>query len=66
MKIENAGKFNRIEITDISGKIVRVIESPEKAVSGISLEGFSSGIYFIRLSSGRTIYTSRFIVGKSR
>ena len=66
LKIENAGDFSRIEIADISGRLIRVIESSGKDITGLSLEEFASGMYLIRFSSGRIIYTSRFIVEKGR
>ena len=66
VRIENEGLYGRIEITDISGKIVKVIESSGRNIDEISLEGFSSGIYLIRFTSGRIIYTSRLIVDKGR
>lgn len=66
VKIENAGDFRRIEISDISGRLIRVIESSGNDISVISLERFSSGLYLIRFSSGRIIYTFRLIVDKGR
>ena len=66
LRIENDGLSGRIEITDLSGRVVKLIESSGRNVDEISLEGFSSGIYLIRLTSGRIIYTSRLIVERGR
>ena len=66
IKIENGSDYSRIEIADISGRIVKVIEQSGKDITGLSLEGFPSGLYFIRFSSGRMICTYRLIVDKGR
>jgi len=66
VRIENDGLSGRIEITDLSGRVIQLIESSGRNIDEISLEGFSSGIYLIRLTSGRIIYTSRLIVDRGR
>ncbi len=66
VRIENDGLSGRIEITDLSGRIVKYIESSGRIIDEVSLEGFSSGIYLIRFISGRNIYISRLIVERGR
>jgi len=66
LRIDNEGLAGRIEIADISGKLVKVIEPSGTGIMEISLEGFSSGIYFIRLNSGSIVHTSRLIVVNPR
>ena len=65
-RIENDGLSGRIEIIDMSGRVVKYIESSGRNVYEVSLEGFSSGIYLIRFTSGSNIYTSRLIVERGR
>ena len=64
VRIKNDGLSGKIEIADISGRIVKVIDQSGMDIYEISLEGFPSGIYIIRFISGRIIYTSRLIVEK--
>ncbi len=66
IRIEIDGLSGRIEITDMSGRVVKHIESSGRNLEEISLEGFSSGIYIIRFTSGRIIYTSKLIIDKGR
>lgn len=66
VRIENDGLSGRIEITDMSGRVVKYIESSGRNIDEISLERISSGIYLIRFTSGRIIYTSRLIVERGR
>ena len=66
VRIENDGLSGRIEITDISGRMVKNIESSGRNCNEISLEEFSPGIYLIRFTSGRIIYSSRLIVERGR
>ena len=66
VRIENEGLSGMIEIADLYGRVIRSFESSGRSIEEISIEGFSSGIYLIRFTAGRVIYTSRLIVDKGR
>lgn len=66
IRIENTMDFNRMEIADISGKIVRIIDLSGRDNMVLSLESLPAGLYFIRFSSGKMICTSRLIIEKGR
>jgi len=50
-----------IEIVDIYGRTI-VNEMLTDKSNNISLQGFSTGVYFIRITSGATIYTSKLLI----
>lgn len=66
VRIEGTGSFNRIEIADISGEVLNVIEISEEEKIEIPCGKYPAGIYFIRFYSGRMVYTSRLIKVRSR
>ena len=66
ISISNIEEYNRLEISDISGRVLKVIDPLEENMIEVSLDGFSSGIYFIRFGSGRGTFTSRFIIEKGK
>jgi len=66
VRIKNDGLSGRIEIADITGRIVKVIEPLEGEINEIDLEGILPGIYVLRFTSGRIIYTSKLIIEHSR
>lgn len=66
IRIENTGDFSRMEIADVSGRIIKIIVLSGKDNKVLSLEGLPAGLYFVRFSSGKMIYTSRLIIEKGR
>jgi len=62
-----AGKEGKIEVTDINGKILctkALAEKKEERTFTISTQSFSSGIYFLKISSGSSISVKKFIIEK--
>ena len=62
IKIDNTEGFCRLEISGISGRVLKVVEPLERNTVEVSLDGLSPGIYFLRFVSGRRICTSRLII----
>ena len=49
-----------IEMYNEMGALVRIISTNDK-IQVINVSEFSSGIYFVRLTNGNTVYTKRFV-----
>lgn len=61
----NAGKYNKMEWMDISGKVLKTITITEMVEQKqISLDTFPCGVYFIRLSGVQSAVTRKVIVKK--
>lgn len=54
-------KSRKIEITDISGRVVQLVSSG-KAVENISLEAYKAGVYFVRITEENTLVVVRLII----
>lgn len=52
--------IDHVEILDVFGQVVERF-SPNKLNLYISVEGLADGLYYLRVSSNKTIYTERFI-----
>lgn len=50
-----------IQLTDVSGKIIRSVLSADKTVN-INLKGIAKGMYFIRIINGENIQTEKVII----
>ena len=55
--IEHSKPVNKIEIVDLSGRILNVIAGN----NSIDVSGLSSGIYFINVSSDNSLYRRKFV-----
>jgi hypothetical protein len=53
--------INRLEIADINGRVMEVIDLSETEKVELALNDFSPGIYIIRFFSGRRTFTARFV-----
>jgi hypothetical protein len=62
INICNIEGYSRLEISDISGRVLKVIEPLEESGVEVSLDGLSSGIYIIRFRSDRGTFAIRFII----
>ena len=62
INISNIEGVSRLEISDIYGRLLKVLSPRGESELVISLDGMSSGIYLIRFSSRRVTLSSRFIV----
>lgn len=59
--IEGAGNYETIEIIDINGRIVSVIQPSGQALSGVDISGIEDGVYFLRFNKGKKPEIIRFI-----
>jgi hypothetical protein len=64
ISISNIEDYSRLEISDISGRVVRIIDPLENDRIEVSLDGLSPGLYVIRFKSGRGTFISRFLIKK--
>jgi len=65
INISNIEGVNLLEISDIYGRLLKVLSPRGESELVISLDGMSSGIYMIRFSSRRGWLVSKFIVEKN-
>ncbi len=61
LTVEMHEAANRIELTDLSGKVVRSLDKPA-ATESIDLSGLSNGVYFIRISLNGKQYAQRLVI----
>ena len=64
--IKNIEGYSRLEISDISGRVVRIIDPSGNDRIEVSLDGLPSGFYVIRFKSVRGTFISRFIIEKGK
>ncbi len=64
INITNIKDYCRLEISDISGRVVRIIDPSGNEMIEVSLDGLSSGFYIIRFISVRGTFISRFLIKK--
>ncbi len=62
INIEYPTKVNQIELFDITGKTLRIINHPEIRNRPIDVSGLKDGIYFIKLTTGDKKIVEKFIV----
>ncbi len=60
LEFENLENIKNIKVLDINGKVILERERSNKKV--IELDGLKTGIFFIKVLSGKNIYISKFIV----
>jgi len=59
--IDNLIGYNRLEISDMNGRVIEAVVLSGRDNVEVSLIGFPPGIYIIRFISDREVFSSRFI-----
>jgi len=58
--LNTANNQKEIRITDLSGKLISTIQSPEKQIR-INTSGFAQGVYFIQTTDGKHNFIRKFV-----
>ena len=61
INIDNLSGYKRLEISDINGRVLEVIDLSETDKVEVSLAYLSPGVYIIKFISGRTTVMTRFV-----
>jgi hypothetical protein len=64
ISISNIEDYCRLEISDMCGRVVRIIDPLENDRIEVSLDGLSSGLYVLRFISVRGTFSTRFLIKK--
>jgi hypothetical protein len=62
IQLKSAAPFNRITLTDMPGKVMMDMEIKEELGCRIQLPVLSTGLYVLRVFSGKTCYTAKLSV----
>jgi len=61
-RISSASSINRLEVLDLTGKLINSISIKDALSYDLNLNTFSNGIYFIKVYSGAGVSTRKLIV----
>ena len=59
---ESFGKVVNVNITSVSGAMVRTIQAENNGLLSINTSDITSGVYMVTVSSGNNVYTQKLIV----
>jgi hypothetical protein len=61
INIDNLNGISRLEIINLNGRVMEVIDLSDTEKVDLALNDFSPGIYLIRYFTGRSTFTTRFV-----